>query len=395
MTKKNGNILIAFTIITFLVLAAMVEFCSWVQQLTRANVHRLATQKALTNADTGIQSALEFLRTPQAAELKPGIPWALTSIEQGTTFYVDLIRRASDTSLVDVYATGYYQLNDGSYSSAFNTAGKQAAVYALIQLSNAGDFFAATPGSLEISYGSNISSGSVYANNLTFDSGNGNPQTVVKSASYYNSINPWNYASFVTFLNSGQPVQLTSQPQLPTLDASMSNNYQQMAGPDVLPAGTTLSGLVSPPVGNPYNVFFSPGDITLGAPGANCTLTGSFLIYSQGNIYIANNLNTEDGTTAWPALMAEGNIYVASTAPDTLNVYATMVTNGQFEALGNPRPNGTLNFTGGIVTGGGIALGNIYTLNRNYVYQAPDPTLPLPFATQIISYKVQSGSFNQ
>ena len=105
MMNKKGNILIAFVIITFLVLAALVEFCSWVQQSTRANVHRIATQKALMNADTGIQSALEFLRTPQAAGLKAGISWPLTSVEQGTTFYVDLIRRASDTSLVDVYAT--------------------------------------------------------------------------------------------------------------------------------------------------------------------------------------------------------------------------------------------------------------------------------------------------
>ena len=93
--------------------------------------------------------------------------------------------------------------------------------------------------------------------------------------------------------------------------------------------------------------------------------------------------------------MAEGNIYIADTAPDTLSIFASMVTNGQLKALGNPRPNGNLTFTGGIVTGGGISLGNVYTLSRNYSYQAPDPTLPLPFATQVISYKVQSGKFNQ
>jgi hypothetical protein len=104
-------------------------------------------------------------------------------------------------------------------------------------------------------------------------------------------------------------------------------------------------------------------------------------------------VNTSNNA-AWPALMAEGNIYISEDAPNALEIKATMVTNGMFKALGPPRYSGSLNIKGGIVAGEGIQVGNIYANQRNYSYQAPDPTLPLPFSTQVLYYKVINGKFS-
>jgi len=394
LTRREGSVLIACILIAMLILAAIVQYVAWVNQSTRADIHRIATQRALTNADSGVQAAVQFLRTPQAAQLHPGVSLTRSSIDEGTTFYLTMTRRVTDTSLVDVYATGYFQLAGGSPSPG-GMQGPQAVIYALIQLRTVGDYFAASPGALEISYGSDISSGVVYGRDLTFDSGWGDPRTVVKAASYFDSINPPNYADYVTFRDPGQPLQLASEPVLPAMDLGMRNNYLNMAGSSILPAGTVLAGSVNPPAGNIYNVYWSPGDITLGAVGSSCTLTGSFLVYSEGDIYIANTVNSQLNGSGWPALMAEGNIYVAASAPDDLAINATMVTNGTIKALGPPRTNGSLSVTGGMVAGGGFSFANVYMLKRTYTYQAPDPTLPLPFSTNVILYKVLSGKYNE
>jgi hypothetical protein len=394
LNDQRGNILIAVLLVTFMLMAMIVQYSNWVMRTTKDNVRHLAGQHAMVNADSGVQLALQFLRTPKASQLVPGEPFALASITAGTTNYITLTRGVADHGLIDLYSTGYYQLaGSGQVADPYGTKSQLATVHAQVHLHNVGDYFAATPGSLEVTYGSNISSGMIYGKDIIFGTGSTNPRTQLKAAAYFNSIQPSDFANYVTFLDANQPVQMYNEPNLPTLDASMRNLYQNMAGTDVLAAGAVLSGSLDGPAGNPYHVLFSPGDVTLGANGSSCTLNSSFLIYSQGNIYIANTIKGTSNIAAQAALMAEGNIYITASAPDTLSIGATMVTNGQLKALGPARAGGKLTINGGVVAGGGIAVGDVYAQSRNYTYQGPDPTLPLPFTTEVTLYKVTRGKF--
>src|SRR5579864_2988873 len=110
LKNSQGSLLIASILIMLIVFAVIVQFVSWTRQFTHANVHRMATQKALMNADSGVQMALTFLRTPQASQLKPGIPFAQYSIASGTTYYILMTRHTTDTTLIDVNCTGYYEV---------------------------------------------------------------------------------------------------------------------------------------------------------------------------------------------------------------------------------------------------------------------------------------------
>jgi outer membrane murein-binding lipoprotein Lpp len=96
--NERGSMLIASVIVTMLLLAGAVQYVNWVNQMTKSNVHRIATQKALINADSGVQAALQYLRTAKAAELVPGVPMQLISISEGTTFYLTLTRQVRSTT---------------------------------------------------------------------------------------------------------------------------------------------------------------------------------------------------------------------------------------------------------------------------------------------------------
>src|SRR4029077_13358934 len=100
LKDTKGNLLIAVALIILIVMAVIVQFTSWTRQFTRANVHRVATQRALLNADSGIQMAMAFLRTPYSSQLIPGNPKTMGFIAQGTTSYVLMTRHTTDTSLV-------------------------------------------------------------------------------------------------------------------------------------------------------------------------------------------------------------------------------------------------------------------------------------------------------
>jgi hypothetical protein len=395
INNNRGSVLLACVIITVLILAVVVQFSNWSSRVTKTNVQQLARQKALVNADTGIQSALQFLRTPQAAQLQSGVPFYLSSMEEGTTFYLTLTRQIANSSLIDIFSTGYYQLQQGGSIDPSGKGAQQASVRAQIQLRNVGDYFAASPGTLEIGYGSNLSSGVVYGRDLVFTSGASGPGTRVKAAYYLDSIEPSNYADFVTFLAPNQPAQVDTAPNLPYLDASMRNQYENMANSDRLLDNATLSGTVPPPSSNAFKVYYGEGTVHLGASGSSCTLNNSFLIYSREDIVIHNVVNGALGDASWPALMAEGNIYIADDAPDMMSIDATMVANGEIKALGPARSNGRLAIKGGLVAGQGISFGNVYAQQRDYTYQAPDPNLPLPFATSVTLYKVTEGKYNR
>src|SRR4029077_4667154 len=106
LKNEKGSLLIASVLIMLIVFAVIVQFVSWTRQFTHANVHKIATQKALMNADSGIQLALAFLRTPQASLVKPpGTPYPKYFFTSGTTSYVLMTRHTTDTTLVDVTCT--------------------------------------------------------------------------------------------------------------------------------------------------------------------------------------------------------------------------------------------------------------------------------------------------
>jgi hypothetical protein len=398
ITNQRGGVLLACVIITLLIMTVIVQFSNWNSQMTQDNLKQLARQKALVNADTGVQAAYQFLRSPQGAQLDPGETIPLPHLTQGSTFYVSLTRQLADSTLIDIFSTGYYQIPQGAFTDPSGQRAQQAVVRAQVQLRSIGDYFAATPGTLDVAYNSNISSGIVYGRDLRFTSGNpalNPPGTRVMAAYYFNSVTPSNYADFVTFLNAPfSATQMGVEPNLPTLGPGMRNEYQLMAPSDVLPNGTSLSGLVPPPANNAYKVYFGAGEVHLGVVGSSCTLQSSFLIYALGDIIIHNVINGQLGDAAWPALLTEGNIYIATDAPNNMQIDATLIAAGEIKALGGARPNSELVIKGGLIAGEGINFATAYT-QRTFTYQAPDPNLPLPSSTSVTMYKVTQGKFNR
>jgi hypothetical protein len=183
---------------------------------------------------------------------------------------------------VDLYSTGYYTLKGGMTEGPGGAEGQLAAIKARIQQRNVGEYFAASPATLEIGYGSNISSGMIYGKDLIFDPGISVPRTTVKGASYLNSISPPDYANYVTFLDPGNPIQTDTEPTLPHLDAAMRNQYALMAGSAILDPNVPLSGLIDEPTANSYKVWYGAGDVHLGIAGSSATFTDTMLIYSEG-----------------------------------------------------------------------------------------------------------------
>src|SRR5688572_1322194 len=96
-SNEKGSVLIASTIVTLVVMAGVVEYSFLVSRMSRTNVRAVTSQKALVNAESGLESALQFLRTPEAsAKLQAGLPYTLSFGGSTTNYAVDLIRNVAN-----------------------------------------------------------------------------------------------------------------------------------------------------------------------------------------------------------------------------------------------------------------------------------------------------------
>src|ERR1051325_11704796 len=118
--NNRGYALIATIIIAFIVLAAVVQFWTWMRLGVKGNVHNLARQKALENADAGLEVAIQYLRTPAATNstnpggIPPGTATPLpAALDPNILCTLTLTRESGNQANIDIYATGYYLLGDG------------------------------------------------------------------------------------------------------------------------------------------------------------------------------------------------------------------------------------------------------------------------------------------
>lgn len=385
LKNESGFALVACILVSFLLLAAVIEYTRWNHGNARFGTHLISSQRARENAETGIHVALDWLRKAQSSQLTAGVPLTMSSLNEGSTYQMTLVRSVSDSSLIDCWSTGYYEIPaNGSNSGITSTA-----IYAQIKLRPINTWLAATPGTLEIAAGSMLSTGTVYGRDLVFDRGGAWP-TQVKTAYYFNSVTPANPESFVNFTGGVPPIRMALEPVFPTVSA-LEADYATMAGIDVLPDGYTVFGNEAP-ASNAYKTFFCMGDLKVGTSTSTYSATTPRLYYVKGNVTIQNNVNVPAGNGT--AFMAVGDIQISSTTVSPVRIKAQLLSDGSIEALGPPR-NAAFVFKGSIVFRNQLSIGNILVRERSYEYFAPEASLPFPFITQLVSYKVLTGKYRE
>jgi hypothetical protein len=401
INPEGGTVLIVILVISLLLIVGMQWYSRVIRQMTREEVQGIVSQRAFDLADSGVYSALHMLRTPGDANLlksgtwlngtDAGAPVDLSSATATGRYDVSLYRSMDDSSLVDAISTGYYYIPTGSYMINGRRA-HRAVVRAKIRVRYVGDFFAAIPDNLTVGYGTDISGGDIYGKSITFQAPDGiSPHTKVRTAYYLNGYSPMP-APFVTFFSTPPvPVQLTSDPNLVSPDATMTESYRTMAGNGgLLAKGVHLSGVFpsSPPT-SPYKVYFCPGDIYLGAPGFPLQINDMVVIYATGTVYIENNITQTGGGNRWLGMISVGDIHITALpagAPDNLSIIGTYVTGGRFVADGGARSSGNLTFTGGFTAKVGVDFAGVYRASRVYAFAAADKSMALPYFTYFESY---------
>lgn len=384
LRSDTGFALVSCIIVSFLLLSAVIAYTRFTHSKSKDNQQVVAQQRALLAADAGVHLAVDWLRKPQASSLSVEAPLTLDSSDTSMPYSVRMVRQSVDTSLIDIWSTGSVQLPS-------EKTPREAVVYAQVKQQNIGAYIVASPNTVEITYGSVFGAGNIYGKDVIFDSGIGGTRTRVRGVYYFNSISPANPETFVNFV-SGPPVKVTAEPNMPAAYA-LENDYIAMAASDIIPADSVLTGAKGLP-SNIYRVYYCPGDVTLGTASTAFGPSASFLIYAAGNITIGNSL-TIDGATNSVGLFAKGDILISSSTPNsTILRGLSLLTDGKFTALGSPRA-ASLSFTGSMIVNNGISVGNIFVSTREYTYRTPDSRLPMPYMTQLMSYKVLSGKYAQ
>ena len=340
-------------------------------------------------------ASAQFLKSPALSTSLPLVNGTTTfsmPLNQGRVA-VSLTRSNIDNNLVDAYATGYFYIAASSFLDPLNQQPAQiASVYAKFQITNVAQFMLAVPGSLTLGYGTNASGGIVYASNLAFQSGSGDPTTQVSEAYYYNSVFPTSAPPFVTFSPPGSSAQqLSYPPNFANLDAGVRAQYSSKQTSNPIPSPADFEGVLTCP-SDTYVIFVS-SSVDFGKLGP-VTVSGVCAIYATGDIYIHNNLGPAPGdTTSWVALLSEGIIHLADDAPQSLSVCGNFVTNVAFMADGAPRPTGNLIITGGIVSMQSMGVADVWQGTRTYQYaSSTSPNLFLPNISNQLEYRLNSGT---
>ncbi len=404
LRTQSGSALVTAIILSVLCLALIVMYQKSTLQHGKDAVHRLDSQQSLALAESAISQAMDWLRMPAAGSLLPAsgtytLPMSMVSpavnslvnISSGS-YSVTLARDPFDGSLVTATATGYFDLSGGSeVDPVTNRRAESAVVQSTLRVQAISDYFASVPTTLQIDFGSDLSSASIYARDLVFVSGSAGQNTKILAASYYNTVMPSAAPSFVSFTSApAQAQQLSAEPNLIALNDTLRSYYLAWAGSDQLAAGQTLTGILPPPI-NANGIYYCHGDLTLGNATTALQINSPMIFYVEsGSITIQNSVNV--GASGWAVLLAEGNVVISHNAPTPLGVNATIVTNGQLVAELPVHLGGQLNFKGGFQAEGGANLGTAWPTRQYQYYRAPS-SMVLPFFLSTESYKVIKGKF--
>jgi hypothetical protein len=400
---QGGSIILTALLIGMLLIAFVTQLAIWSRKNNDLGVHRMATLRALQNADSGISETMEMLRRPGwVLSLQPGAQQSFQRTVASDTrgrYEVTFTRDSDDFSLVHVVSTGAYQLTSGAFELGVSSRGQVAVISALLRVRSVGDFFAAVPSSLTIGDGADISQGSVYARDLMFAPGTASPNPArIREAYYFSSVFPSETPSTVIFTvgGTGKAVKLSHEPNLSAVDSTLRRHYKAWAGNDTLAAGAALDGTLGAAgdSANIHGILYCDGDVHVaGGPASSSSLLvqRDRILYSTGTVWIHGDVRTGGG---WLAIIAEGDIVLASNAPTDLTLDATLITGRSFLAEQTALPRNRLTFSGGFHAQSGAQIGTSWP-DRRYRYQRAPETMVLPFFLNLEAYNVLRGRYNQ
>ncbi len=392
LQADRGIVLIEWTIISVLIIAAIVCYANFIHVQTVGAVRSSVRAKAVQQTDSGMNHARNYLRTPQGLlQLPIASSTTLTSATVAEGRYeVSLYRTFADINLVDGYATGYYYLPGGA--DVDPVTGQQAISAAAnfrLRITNVSDFLLAVPGPLTVKYGSDLSSGRLYARELTLETGVTLPHTRLFKAYYFASVAPSASPVNVDFMTlPAYAQQLPVAPNFPVLDANWRGQYEALADPGPFPSFSGSVGIAAP-----YHVYYFPGAVLqVGVPSQPLQVTGTYVVYSTGDIYIGDSVTVVPGECV--AFLAEGSIHIRESAPDNLVLEGNYMANNDIVADGPQRPiTSSLTIQGGLFAGKNIVLAPVYRGTRQYTYQpCGNPDLMLPTQADLSDYRVTKGS---
>jgi hypothetical protein len=398
LKNNHGSAVIAALVIAALLLAGLVVRSQWQAVRSQSSVQVNGSKRAMSYAESGISHAVNWLRMPSLQdELPVNSSTTLVGQQPDGRYAVAVYRRNADPNLVDLQSTGYFHLPRGSEDDNGKPA-QIAVVAARVRLSNVGEYLAATNASLTIGYGTDIQSGSVYAQDLSFQSGATLPKTRVARAYFLNSVNGTTTdvaPSWVEFTaNPPFAQRLAYAPALSTLDPSVRALYLSRASTDPLPS---LQGSIPPP--SDTHVYLATHDVDIGVPGANTSYSGVFVLYSTGHVRIHGSVRPADANS-WMAIISEKDIRFDADAPAVVTVEANLIANRAVTAdpPAVPRTNGSLTIIGGMVAQTGLNLAGAWPesigATRTYSFrQFNDPLLYLPNFATIVEYRIVRGKY--
>jgi hypothetical protein len=396
---RRGSALITVLIVASLVAAAALAHHGILQQNAKRSVSRTDTGKALSYAEAGMATVMDRLRLPAPQEnfTAPSTLQLSGNMPNGR-YDTSALRDPYDASLVRLFSTGYCYLDRGNAVDPTNGKRAQIAVIrASARIRSAAAFFAAVPGTLQIGYGADLSSASIYGAELHFDPPDGvtAEQTSVYQAFYSDSVMP-EAPSYVTFTGPAPALKrLPIEPNLIPINSQLRTLYTAWAASDRLSPGASLTGSLGAP-SNSYGVYYCPGDLFLAGTSSqsqSLDVNGSVLIYVAGTVTIAGSVRAAN-SNSWLAVIAENSIRLAAVAPTTMELEGTYLSGQAFLAEPAPagRAGGKLTFTGGFQAQEGINFSGGWP-KRIYIFKAAPSKMLLPFFLGVEDYQVERGAY--
>lgn len=370
---------------------------SWIR--SRENVHGLARQRTLHDADSCLSSTLQWLRIPTASSDVPmgGIKTLDESVDP------ILFNRCQVTLRRNAAPGDYISADVNSLSET--PGGSTATIHATIRFTTVTQYFAAVDDTQPISAGTQLAAGSdpanygtVYAPNLVFESG---ALITIGSAYYADTVSPSETPSNVQFFLSPYHAQkLPARLNVVMLDSSINQLYKGKSSPLMGPLFIDNSNTLPP---SPTHVYFVEGDVTIGPQPL--TVTGVYALYATGDIHILNNIGPAlNDADSWIALLSEKTIHLDKDAPDELTLVGNFIANAGMIADSPDTPRGTaggcsLSITGGVVGGRSLIFSEVWRnengCSRTYQYKrfsgADEDKLYLPNVSTVLDYHVTAG----
>ena len=389
--NHRGGALLATVIISMLLLSVTFWYISWSWTQSQETAHARATQRALENAESGLQAAQEQLMMPYADR---GFDLASGSgdIERGR-YEFEISEDTQTPNQVQVYSTGYCYFPTGSEEDPISHQRAQRAIVRADYFVDRLDKLMVTvPGKLNVNPGA-VAAGVVYASDLVFVNGSGDNPAKIGGAAYSHSIARDDGTmdaepSYVIFAST--PVRLGFPLRLPQLSGKVRGFYKSRATSQAsqLNDGASLDGSVEVPDNPDFPVYFCDGDLHLSRNGIFVP-QGLFIVYVTGVLHIHNSVMAEDG---WTVFLAEKGIQIEPDAPANLILHGTYVTNGAIVALPQHQA-GDLIVNGSLVAGQGIDLAAGWDGTRTYYHRQAFPALPLPHVIERLQSEVVQGKY--